>query len=58
MRLGLPGLIRLAVLSALGLALLLGGCASPGVQSAAETREWERCDRFRPASLTFLCLQR
>ena len=56
--LGLPGLIRVAVLSALGLSLLLAGCASPGVQAAAESRGWERCNGSRPANLTFLCLQR
>jgi hypothetical protein len=58
MRLELPGLIRLAVLSALGLSLLLGGCASPGVQTAEESRGWERCDRSRTSNLISLCLQR
>lgn len=56
---GLPGLIRLATLAALALYLLLiNSCAATGVQTAQETRGWERCDRSWPANLTFVCFQR
>ncbi len=56
---GLPGLLRLAVLSAIGLALLCSGCASSRPRVADETRieEWGRCPRAQPANFTVLCLQ-
>lgn len=57
--LGLPSLIRVAVLAALGLSLL-AGCASPGLQTAgrAQARNWEWCDHVQQDHPTFLCFQR
>jgi hypothetical protein len=48
------------VLAALGLSLLLAGCASPGVQTAgrAQARNWEWCDHVQQDHPTFLCFQR
>jgi hypothetical protein len=57
---GLPGLLRLAALAAIGLAMLLGsGCASARPRVADETKveEWGRCDRRQPVNFTVLCLQ-
>jgi hypothetical protein len=57
---GLPGLLRLAVLTAIAMAALLGsGCAPARPRVADETRveEWGRCDRRQPANFTVLCLQ-
>jgi len=51
----LPGLARAAMPVALGVLLLLAGCASTGIQTAVDTKGWERCDR---SNLTFLCFQR
>jgi len=56
---GLPGLLRLATLAVIGLALLLAsGCASTRPRIADETKveEWGRC-RLPPVGFTVLCLQ-
>jgi hypothetical protein len=57
---GLPGLLRLAALAAIGLLALLGsGCISSRPRVVDETRveEWGQCDRRHPVSFTVLCLQ-
>ena len=61
MRLGPSGLIRLAMIVALGLSLLLTACASTGAQTAdnpTEEKRWGQCDRSRIVNVTFLCYQR
>jgi len=56
---GLPGLLRLAALAAIGLVVVLSGCASPRPRVADETKveEWGRCHRGQPSNFTVLCLQ-
>lgn len=59
--LGPSGLTRLAAMTALGLSLLLGGCASAprdGSQRVAEeTDGWTRCPRGQSVTFTVLCLK-
>ena len=59
--LGPSGLMRLAAMTALGLSLLLGGCASAprsGSQTVAEeTDGWTPCPRGQFAHFTVLCLK-
>ena len=57
---GCAALIRVAVLAALGLALLSAGCISAPVQTAAGLgpRAWEWCDRVQQGRPTIVCLQR
>lgn len=54
----LPGLLRLATLAVIGLALVLSSCASPRPRIADETKieEWGRCHRAQ-ATFTLFCLQ-
>ena len=56
---GLPGLLRLAMLVVLGLAFLLSGCAGARPRLADETRveEWGRCQGDPRATFTALCLE-
>ena len=56
---GLPGLLRLAMLAVIGLSLLLSGCASARPRIADETKveEWGRCSHIHPVNFTVLCFQ-
>jgi len=53
-------LIRVSVLAALGLSLLLAGCAATRVQTATQTQggSWEWCDSVQQNRPTVLCIQR
>ena len=57
---GSPSLIRVSVLAALGLSLLLAGCAATRVQTATQTQggSWEWCDSVQQNRPTVLCFQR
>ena len=57
---GLPSLIRVSVLAALGLSLLLAGCTATRVQTATETQAgtWGWCDSVQQNHPTVLCFQR
>lgn len=57
---GFAALVRVAVLAAVGLALLTAGCASAPVQTAAgiDPRSWEWCDRVQQGRPTVVCFQR
>ena len=57
--LGLPGLIRLAVVAALGV-WLLGGCTSTTARAAQSDSagHCHPCERSHPASFTMACYQR
>jgi hypothetical protein len=59
-RVGVPGLVRAAVLAAMGLWLLLGGCTTAGVRTAAAppARSWEWCDQVQQNHPTIICFQR
>jgi len=52
--------MRVAVLAALGLSLLLAGCAATRVQTAAEAQggSWGWCDSVQQNRPTVLCFQR
>ena len=55
----LASLVRMSVLAALGLPLVLAGCASTRIepQQAQANRGWEPCERSRPTALIILCIQ-
>jgi hypothetical protein len=55
---GVPGLLRLAALTAIALSMLLSGCSSPRPRIIDETRveEWAVCSKARPEA-NLLCLQ-
>jgi hypothetical protein len=52
-------LVRIAVVALLGLTLLLAGCASKRVQTAADpqARSWEWCDHVQQNRPTVICFQ-
>lgn len=58
------GFFRLGVAAALGLALLLAGCASSAPRTAQSSppaspeEGWGRCHRSQLVNITFLCYQR
>jgi hypothetical protein len=60
--LGPSGFLRLAAMIALGLSLLLSGCASAphdAPQTVADEKHgWSRCPRGQSATLTVFCLKR
>ena len=59
--LGPSGLMRLAAMTALGLSLLLGGCASARRNASHTVVEgtdaWTPCPRGQSAHFTVLCLK-
>jgi hypothetical protein len=56
---GMPSLVQVAVVSTLGLLLLLSGCASTRIQTSEGTPEryWAWCDHVQQNRPTVLCFQ-